>query len=120
MIGRAAVLVICAMTMGCYATTQIDLRKNPELRAIHIGAPEEAYVISERTVEARVKRFGGPCGEMITEALKKLLDEAKAIGADEVHSVVFRGRAKWVARPICYVGIMNHWVEVRGVAGESP
>jgi hypothetical protein len=60
----------------------------------------------------------GTCDEVAVAALRDLLASAKAIGAQAVEEVQFRGRREWLGRVVCRGTSGERTASVRGVAVE--
>ena len=113
MIGCALV----SLTSGCaYSHGEIRYTDHPELRSVYLYNGEEDkrgqdVAVVERRLEER-----GDCSDVAAKALGGLMEEAKALGADGVKNVKFRGKWNWMGRVVCRPEFSGSSVWVRGMA----
>jgi hypothetical protein len=113
-------LVFLLLGMGCVEYSEGTLRyvDHPDLVPVELassgGTPRNTGL---GTVFASSSGTG-TCDEVAAAALRDLLAEAKAIGAQAVEEVQFRGPRDWLGRVVCRGTTGEKTVSVRGIAVE--
>ncbi len=108
---------LASLTSGCaYKIGAIRYADHPELRAVSLYNGEEDkrgqdVAVVERRLEER-----GDCSDVAAKGLGGLMEEAKALGADGVKDVKFRGKWNWMGRVVCRPEWSGLSVWVRGMA----
>ncbi|MDX1648558.1 MAG: hypothetical protein R3263_01770 [Myxococcota bacterium] len=109
--------MLFAVVVGCsYSHGRIDYSESPELRNVRLytGRPDPTGV--ELADLETVHEASGSCSEVAVQALNDLVEDARAIGADGVKDVKFRGRWHWMGRVVCRPELGGKSVRVRGTA----
>ena len=119
--GRRPLLTLVLLgAMGCVGYSEGTFRyvDHPDLVPVELASGSgELHSTGLGTVFASSSGTG-TCDELAVAALRDLLAEAKAIGAQAVEEVQFRGRRDWLGRVVCRGNAGELTVSVRGIAVE--
>ncbi len=108
----------CALLVsGCaYARASNVYSGHPELRSVRLATGSRPPIPEALGMAYGSASGSGDCGEVASQALANLLEEARAMGATRVEQAQFRVRYHWTERPVCRRAFWWKSVEVRGVA----
>jgi uncharacterized protein YbjQ (UPF0145 family) len=105
--GLFALIVAAVTVTGCtYTVAHLDYARHPELQSVRLWTDrQDARVANLGDVDANE---GGwtDCDAMATAAALRLLDDARAMGADAVVATRFQNNSHWAGRPRC----RRNWV----------
>lgn len=115
---RHLLILGCALLIaGCtYARGSNVYTGHPELQSVRLATGNRPPVPEALGMVYATAAGSGDCGEIASQALASLLEEARAMGATRVEQAQFRARYHWTARPVCRRALWRKSVEVRGVA----
>jgi hypothetical protein len=118
------VAVLALATTGCFARAQIRYSEHPDLAAVRLSTGrQEAAPQSLGMVQGNAWGVGS-CNGVAARALRDLLAQARALGAERVEDVKFRARWHWTGHALCkrFLPLVPgaYAVEVQGLAIEGP
>lgn len=115
---RQLLVLSCALVAaGCTYTRGSNVYAgHPELQPVRLATGKRPPIPAALGMVYASVAGSGDCGEIASQALAGLLEEARAAGATRVEQAQFRARYHWTGRPVCRRAFWKKSVDVRGVA----
>jgi hypothetical protein len=89
------------MLFGCHTPGHVRRSEVPELASIRLAAGRKGPVPENFGMVHAIASGFGRCDTIAARALRDLLAEARARGANRVQDVRFRARVHWTGRAMC-------------------
>jgi hypothetical protein len=120
---RWMVVVVASLVVtGCWSAGQVRFRDNPDLTSVKLATGDKQALagVDQLGVVRTAVRAHGSCDDLVTQAMRELLAESRALGGSGVRDVKFRQRWHWSGREtLCRRQALPPYrlvVEAQGVA----